>query len=373
MNIEYLLSSILKQGGGNTFYTFSNADGKRWIMPAKHMQTAMNLYQPSEIRGKGMKALFPYLHWADIVNKAVGAEKEQYELMPELNGLLCQLFSSNNVEFSIFCGTPCVHQKITMQISKGTHILGYAKFSDNNEIKHIFQREKETLDYLGRKEVKSVPQCLYNGEWRNGITIFVQTTTKTRHSSTDHRWGARETAFIKELHEKTKLHIPFEKTDYYQDLCLLCEEVNNLQGFETGPIINGVSNVLNSYTNKEVNFSFYHADFTPWNIYVEKGSLYAFDFEYAKRSYPPFWDYFHFFTQTAIFERHLEADGIWKLFQQHKNDIKELLDGNQMDFAYLCYLLVIVAHYIKRENGVYSSSMIKYFKLWINLIAQLLP
>ena len=78
MNIEYLLSSILKQGGGNTFYTFSNADGKRWIMPAKHMQTAMNLYQPSEIRGKGMKALFPYLHWADIVNKAVGAEKEQY-------------------------------------------------------------------------------------------------------------------------------------------------------------------------------------------------------------------------------------------------------------------------------------------------------
>ena len=42
MNIEYLLSSILKQGGGNTFYTFSNADGKRWIMPAKHMQTAMN-------------------------------------------------------------------------------------------------------------------------------------------------------------------------------------------------------------------------------------------------------------------------------------------------------------------------------------------
>ena len=161
MNIEYLLSSILKQGEGNTFYTFSNADGKRWMIPAKHMQTAMNLYQPSGIKGKGMKALFPYLHWADIVYKTIGAERERYELMPELNGLLCQLFSSDNVEFSIFCGTPCVHQKITMQISKGTHILGYAKFCDNNEIKHIFQREKETLDYLGQKGVKSVPQCLY--------------------------------------------------------------------------------------------------------------------------------------------------------------------------------------------------------------------
>lgn len=372
MQTESILNRSLVEGTGKIFYTFSNADGKQWIMPARHMQTAMSLYQPSGIKGKGMKFLFPYFHWVDIVNKMVGAERKQYELMPELNKLLCQLFEANDIEFSVFCGTPCVHQKITIQISKGTRILGYVKFSDNNEISHIFQREKETLDYLGQKGIKCVPQCLYNGEWLNGIALFVQTTTKTRYSSTDHYWGVRETAFIKELHEKTKLQILFEDTDYYRDLRLLSESINSLQGLDVKAVVNSISNVSNFYANKEVIFSFYHADFTPWNIYVEKGILYAFDFEYAKRSYPPYLDYFHFFTQTAIFEKHLDADGIWKLFQQHKKDIKILLNSNQMDFAYLCYLLANIAHYIKRENGMYSDSMIDYFKLCVHLVRQLL-
>lgn len=372
MQIESILNRSLVEGTGKVFYTFSNTEGKQWIMPAKHMQTAMCLYQPSGIKGKGMKLLFPYFHWVGIVNKMLRAERKRYELMPELNSLLCQLFKSNNIEFSIFCGTPCVHQKITMQISKGTRILGYVKFSNNHEISHMFQREKETLDYLEKKGVKCVPQCLYYREWINGITLFVQNTTKTRYSSTAHYWGIRETKFIKELHKKTKLQMLFENTDYYQDLQFLSENINSLQGLDIKSVVNGISNILNVYANKEVTFSLYHADFTPWNIYIEKGFLHAFDFEYAKHSYPPYLDYFHFFTQTAIFEKHLDADGIWKLFQQHKKDIDTLLSSNQMDFAYLCYLLGNITHYIKRENGIYSKSMIDYFKVYIYLIQQLL-
>lgn len=369
MSIAHLLPFLLNEGGSNTFYTFSNADGKRWLMPAKNMRTAMNLYQPSGIKGKGMKALFPYLYRLGVVNKAVGAEKKRYELVPELEKLLCRLFGTGDIEFSIFCGTPCVHQKITMQISKGARILSYAKFSDNDEIKHIFRQEQETLDYLEQKGVTSVPRCLYSGEWRDGLGLFVQTTTKTRHSSTDHRWNEREMAFLEELHEKTKQHIPFEETEYYRDLCLLCEEMNNLPGFETRPIVEGVSKVLNFYVHREVVFSFYHADFTPWNIYVEKGRLYAFDFEYAKRTYPPYLDYFHFFTQTAIFEEHLGADGIWKLFQHDKERLQSLF-GNP-DLAYTSYLLGIIAHYVKREKGVFTGDVQRNMKLWIGLLKYL--
>lgn len=369
MDISRLLSSILNEGRGDIFYSFANADGKRWLMPAKNMRTAMNLYQPSGIKGKGMKTLFPYLYWLGVVNKVVGAEKKRYELVPELEKLLCRLFGTDDIEFSIFCGTPCVHQKITMQISKGTRILGYVKFSDNDEIRNIFRQEQETLDYLGEKGITSVPQCLYCGEWRDRLALFVQTTTKTRHSSTDHQWGERETAFLKELHEKTKRHISFEETEYYRDLCLLCEDVYNLHGFETRPIVEGVSKVLNFYANKEVNFSFYHADFTPWNIYVEKGRLYAFDFEYAKRTYPPYLDYFHFFTQTAIFEEHLGADGIWKLFQHDKERLQRLF-GNP-DLAYTSYLLGVMAHYVKREKGVFTSDVQRNMKLWIELLKYL--
>lgn len=114
MSIAHLLPFLLNEGGSNTFYTFSNADGKRWLMPAKNMRTAMNLYQPSGIKGKGMKALFPYLYRLGVVNKAVGAEKKRYELVPELKKLLCRLFGTDDIEFSYLL-------RHSMRASKDNH------------------------------------------------------------------------------------------------------------------------------------------------------------------------------------------------------------------------------------------------------------
>lgn len=366
MDISHLLFSLLKDGEGRTFYTFSNADGKQWMMPAKNMRTAMNLYQPSGIKGKAMKALFPALHGIGLVQRTVHATKSNLALSSDLTEALCRWFDVNDLEFALFCGTPCVHQKLTMQISQGEHILGYAKFTDSEEIGGIFEREKGILDYLWQRGIKTVPQCLYGGEWKKDIRLFVQTTTKTRKSTTDHCWNERESAFIKELHEKTVQHLSFEETEYYQDICFLCEEVNNLQEIDTKPIKDGVNQVLNAYAGLKVDFSFYHADFTPWNIYVEQGRLYAFDFEYAKRTYPPYLDYFHFFTQTAIFEKHLDAEGIWNLFQEEKKQTQRFF--NRPDFAYLCYLLGIIAHYVKRENGVFTGDVERNMKIWMELI-----
>lgn len=369
MDLSNLLSSLLKEGEDSPFLTFSNADGKQWIMPAENMSTAMNLYQPSGIKGKAMKVLFPMLHGIGLVQKVVHATKSNLVLAPHLKDALCRWFGVNDLEFALFCGTLCVHQKLTMQISQGKRILGYAKFTDNEEIGSIFDREKDTLNYLWQRGIETIPQCLYSGEWEQSIKLFVQTTTKTKLSTTDHCWDKRESAFIEELHKKTVQRLPFEETEFYRDLCFLCEEVNRLQEIDSKPIMTGISKVLNDYTQKEVDFSFYHADFTPWNIYVENGRLYAFDFEYAKRTYPPYLDYFHFFTQTAIFEKHLDAEGIWKLFQENKEQARQFFE--HPDLAYICYLTNIIAHYVKREKGVFTGDVKKNMKLWIELLKYL--
>lgn len=370
MDISHLLSFLLNEGGSNTFYIFSNTDDKRWLMPAKNMRTAINLYQPSGIKGKALKTLFPWLHRIGFVQRAVHTTKINLALVPDLKETLCRLFEVNDLEFALFCGTPCVHQKLTMQISQGEHILGYAKFTDCEEIGGIFDHEKNTLNYLWQKGIKTVPQCLYSGKWKERIRMFVQTTTKTRKSTTDHSWGERESAFIEELYEKTVQILPFKETEFYRDLCFLCEEVNYLQGIDTKPIKDGLSQVLNDYAGLEVVFSFYHADFTPWNIYVEQRRLYAFDFEYAKRTYPPYLDYYHFFTQTAIFEKHLDAEGIWNLFQGEKKQAQRFFE--HPDFAYLCYLLGIIAYYVKREKGVFTGGVKQNMKLWMELIKKIL-
>ena len=130
MDISTLLTRILEPTQTNTLYRFANADGKVWLMPERHMRTAMNLYQPSGRNGKLLKAMFPILHGVPMVRKVLHADKEECNLNSRLRTLLENVFGCKDIEFSLFCGTPCVHQKLTMQLSIGNKILGYCKITE---------------------------------------------------------------------------------------------------------------------------------------------------------------------------------------------------------------------------------------------------
>ena len=111
------LDNILDFTGGERFYRFGNADGKYWVVPARGMRTALNLYQPSGIKGKLVKALLPCLHWLAVVRRLIKAETMNCHLNRELHGLLCKVFGVQDIEFAIFEGTPSASKKITIQIS----------------------------------------------------------------------------------------------------------------------------------------------------------------------------------------------------------------------------------------------------------------
>lgn len=137
MNIEQQLKQLLKWNEGETFYSFANAEGKRWWMPARHMAIAMNLYQPSGVKGKLLKEGLPWLHWNPIVRKVLHTERLQLKLGDELKELLERVFGQQDLEFAIFGGTPCVHQKITIQVSQKECILGYVKVTESEDIYQI--------------------------------------------------------------------------------------------------------------------------------------------------------------------------------------------------------------------------------------------
>lgn len=369
MTIDFLLSRILIKQADKTFYSFANMDGKRWIMPAHNMRTAMNLYQPSSLKGKIMRKGFPYLHRFKIVCKMLHAERECLVLNEQLYTVLSNAFHCNHLEFSIFCGTPCVHQKITIQVSSGKRITGYCKVSENREIKDIFRHEEKILNELHEKGIENIPQCLYCGSLSSDIDLFVQTTAKSNLSSIDHKWGKRQEDFILTLHEKTRCEVKFEQTDFYQDICYLHAHLSDLKEFDAEAVKKGIEKVRIEYEGKKVNFSVYHADFTPWNMFVEKGKLFVFDFEYAKRTYPAYLDYFHFFMQTSIFEKHRGFSEIWADFERNTPMLNRIFADARLSF--LCYLLAVVAQYTKRENGRFSGDVLQNMSIWIALIARL--
>lgn len=365
MQVDSILNRFLIKGTGKHLYRFSNTDGKTWLMPAQNMQVAMNLYQPSGRNGKIVKALFPWLHRLPLIRKIIRAESVYCDINDELKRLFCQLFHETEIEFSIFCGTPCIHQKITMQVSKGKRILGYCKVTDSEEIAVLFRSEAYILKELSRKELKETPTCIFCGEMTNEIKLFVQSTVKTRKSLVVHKWTAQHEDFLDRLYQSTQQVIAFEQSDYYRTLTDLQLHIGWLpQEVNAALVMFTINRILSQYQGQEVNFSAYHADFTPWNMFMEGGKLFVFDWEYARLTYPPKLDRYHFLTQTAYFEKRWTASQIIEYINSE--------NGKWIDReTYSLYLLEVMARFTVREKGNITGGMAESFRTWIALLEYL--
>ena len=361
-----ILDNILDFTGSGRFYRFGNTDGKYWIVPVHRMRTALNLYQPSGIKGKLVKALLPCLHWMAPVRKAIKAQTVKCRLNSELHNLLCKVFDVQDIEFAIFEGTPSVHQKITMQLSQGNRILGYCKLSDSKEIKELFEKECGILERLCKCGVTGIPKALYCGTLSSGTHIFVQSTEKQASSKVVHEWSALQEEFLAQMHEKTKATLQFEGSDYYTTLTELEEHLEWLpQNMDCSIVAKAINTVKESLCGAVVECSASHGDFTPWNMFANKDKLFVFDFEYAAMTYPAGIDRYHFFTQTAVFEKHWEADEIIAYIGSS--------EGCWIDrHLYAMYLLDVISRFTMREGGKVTGEAAKPFVLWGKVLEKLI-
>lgn len=75
---------------GEGFYKLVNGDGKVWLMPARNMRIAMNLYQPSGIKGKLLKHFFR----CSTISGLSARSQVQKRLLVRLTAN-CIIFSAN--------------------------------------------------------------------------------------------------------------------------------------------------------------------------------------------------------------------------------------------------------------------------------------
>ena len=366
MNMFELMTEVLSIWEDSpSFYRIENKDGKVWLMPVRRLRTAMHLYQPSGRNGKLLKRWFPLLHRLPLLKQKLHIETTRCSLAEDLYDKLCKLFNRDRLEFAVFCGTPCVHQKLTIQLSSGDNILGYCKVSDSKEVAELFSRESNILGKLYKAGVHNVPKIMYVGEWRNGVHLLVQTTRKTYRSQVIHDWGHLHDGFLRDMAVKTKQRLVFEETDYYKTLNELSMHIDWLPSDEGRELVRGVlEKVLNKNKHKMVEYGAYHADFTPWNTFVEQGELFVFDWEYAQMTYPPMLDRYHFFTQTAIFEKHWYSDEIIAYVESAEGD---WIDKTEYQF----YLLDIIARFTLRESGHFSGDVAHSINVWTETLKRL--
>lgn len=348
--------------GALRYYRLCNADAKIWFIPRKGTSAGLELYQPSGWKGKMVKRLLPLFSWIPFLLRFLHIDVVKIDIPLEVRREIEQVFGVKDFLFSVFMGTPCAHQKVTIQVyTKEGDILGYCKLTDNPEVWTNFQKEYRLLNELKAKGINEIPAGLSCQEIKKGEYLFIQSTVKTRHSQYPHEWCGIHEQFMRELYDKTCREMVYEQTDFYRQIKLLEERLDWLGGMR--PIIEETVKYVNSlFQGKDIKVSTYHADFTPWNMFVENGRLFVFDWEYAQMTCPPGLDRFHFFVQTEIFEKRHGIEEIWQSFLQ--TSLKKQ--------SFLEYLLLNMAIYISRENEESIKHQCDSFELWTNLIDKIL-
>lgn len=360
-----VIERMLVKGEGRPMLLLGNADGKEWLLPRRRMRAAMALYQPGSRRGKWLKRLLPFVHRLPGVTNVIHARRLSCRLSDGLDAQLRDIFGVDRLDFAIFGGTPCVHQKVTMQVSSAGRILGYAKLSDREEIAALMRHEADFLISLASKGVKGVPKCLYCGLTAGGLQMFVQSTEKSLRSRPLHHWTPLHDDFLSDLRNKTRQTVPFIETDFYRTLADFKAHLYWLPRFRDKRSIYGLlADLMKALSSGLVEVCASHGDFTPWNMVANRDSLFVFDWEYARMTAYPDADRYHFFTQSAIFERRWGVEEILGYIQSDKGAWINR-DGYQI------YLLDVLARYTLRERGIIPPRTHRTMLIWMQLIHRL--
>lgn len=364
-NTSHLLRQIVELGNGEVFYSFVNTMGKTWLMPAKNIRTAMAFYQPGSRKGKILKMFIPYLSRIPFFGRLKFCKSMRLSVSPALGKLLEDTFGCTSPELSLFCGTPSINQKITIQISQGKKILGYCKLTDKPKTAALFSSEESVLKELRCKGIDRVPQCLYCGRLSDDVFVFAQSTDRTENVFICHRFTDYHRIFLNKLYTVTKECFLFEETDFARSLKSLGEYADGFPAKDRELLRNAVNAIKDIYRDETVEFSMYHGDFTPWNTFVVDEELFAFDFEYACRSCPPYMDACHFISETARLELKLEPMKAFRFFCQNISHF--LSELKTPEYLYLSYLLYTLSFYFRLYNGRFDTDD-KGYAYWIGLI-----
>lgn len=358
------------------YYRISNSAGKQWILNAQHLRMGFQIYQPSSLKGKIVKSVLPILYnlgLKESVFRVIGADKVEEPVIQGLRENCGEAFGRSvaELELNYFAGTPGNHQKMTIQISSGNTLLGYCKVASQQDIRKLFYREQRILDYFEKMGLENIPKCLRCCENQDGETIFIQDTKKNSHSRYVHELTDVHIRFLDEFCQKTRVECNLEDSDYGKMLLRLEDEASWIlrSGFSENDVVllkNAIS-VIRERLITEKSYSAYHADFTPWNMFMDKKELYVFDFEYACLSYPPNLDIFHFIVQSAIYEKNLSAkEIISEINQKYLGLLKRRFDDPWLSF--LAYILSVSEMYIRRDGGLFNKDVQKEMQIRILLI-----
>lgn len=348
-----ILNQIVNCEGNNSadeFLFIENKDKKQWYINKFYMAKAFEIYQPTSKNGKLVKALLPIFKNLKIIHRLLGIQQKRITLISPIYNTIQNYFKESDVHFSIFGGTPSVHQKVIVQIYNKDKILAYCKISESTEVGGLFDKECEILEYLQKCKIDNVPELIFR-ENVDQYHLFCQSSVKNKNYIVNTRFEEVHFNFLIDMYKKSKSRAEFEDSAYRKMLDDLNSNIGRFEKKDQLIINKAIKIIENLYEKKVVEVSMFHGDFTPWNMICELDQLKVFDFEYAQKFYPPLLDAYHFCLQTELFVN-ANFDPA-KAYENIKKRLIEYKFPYKFEIGMIMYLLHIIYFYTvrsKKEN-----------------------
>lgn len=352
---------------GEIYLLLSGSDNKVWLFPKDCIRQGLQMYHPGSVKGKIVKRLLPYIkEWKSILPFCRVEEMRVHVKDDVLSVFQNVLGEHECLKCSFYVGDSrfVANRKIIVQIADGNEVIAYAKFTNEKTVGQTFEKEYKDLEWLASKGVSGIPEILWSGNIK-GQVGFIQSAVKKHQDAPVNALTKQHWAFLESLYRATEKNMDFQSSSFSREL----EEFEQLlkkSAWKSKDILLGVMDCIREYyANETMKVSFYHGDFTPWNMTWQQEGIWVFDFEYAIREYPAWLDAFHFITQVGILSEGLSGDEIYQRYAEHEAEFCSHMEMPK--FHYLCYLIHIVAFYYKRWNGKLTEEE-HSCKVWLQLI-----
>lgn len=354
---------------GKDYICFTHSD-KVWIIPEDNYEPALEMYQPSTIKGKALKSCIRFCCRSKVGLGKVGVYRRKLSFHSQIHLYLKSIVNEEDIYIAAYMGDTTTKQnnKVTLQIYNNQKILCYGKITKEPEVMENFSREIEGLKYLEKKGIDSIPKVL--GEKKiEELKIFVQSTNKPLRQRVQLVFGRKQIEFIHNIVKKTQTHVRYETSDFYIMVQYLKDNAMKIGKNEKEIIFSAVKWIETYAKEKGMSFSFCHGDYTPWNVYYQNGEISGFDFEYCFRTMPAYMDVFHYLTQLSIMGKNNDAGETIKLYQSCQGILREYMSDT--DVIYGCYLLYIIGFYYSRTDGD-CKCIGRRLEIWLVLLQYLL-
>lgn len=294
-SLDVRVSQHNSQGAKPYAVVGGRSNSRWWLIPLDNRHVATSgfaLFQPILASARLMKVTATTL-------TRIGLSRLWVRQKLYINGVpsLERHFPHNEpFEFAYFTGTDSPHRKLAVQImDRRGNLKGFAKVTRDPQVRTLLTHEAATLmrvQALGL-QTAHVPKVLFSGECSNS-TLLVTDTLKTPGTSSTTRFAEAHRIFLQELAQKTSDPQPVHVSEIAGYFRNRFDRLLSLLDETWSQRLNSAIGLLEAQTDLHLPVGLSHGDFTPWNTFMVKGRLYAFDWEYAEEAQPLSNDLIHF-------------------------------------------------------------------------------